>query len=231
MYTHYIKWLHGFQIWHILSLHLWRKYHTNVSSNKCTPFVQPFRRLWFFTIQESRLFRQMSKQSVVWKILLWHLPSAASTDMVYSGSVLLFLTGLIWEIWVYLSPFSCLQELFAVPLPLSGMCCVFFAPLFCDKRLLISCFHTAACTCAALSSAPLGFPDLKSKHTAFALSHAVLWKKQLFAWIFNGAHIATPLKQMRVWRITSIPDLSCFKSRPLQNVTRLVHWVHHSRML
>lgn len=113
MYTHYIKWLHGFQIWHILSLRLWRKYHTNVSSNKCTPFVQPFQRLWCFTIQESRLFRQMSKQSVVWKILLW-LPSAASTDMVYSGSVLLFLTGLIW---VCLSPFSCLQELFASPTP------------------------------------------------------------------------------------------------------------------
>lgn len=78
---------------------------------------------------------------------------------------------------------------------------------------------------------PPGFPDLKSEHTAFALSSAVLQKKQLFAWIFNGAHTAAPSRQMRTWRITSIPDFSRFKSPPLRNVKRFVRWVQRQEML
>lgn len=99
------------------------------------------------------------------------------------------------------------------------------------EHVLISRPNTVACTVYDVLSnpAPLDLPDLKSKHTALLWAMLSCRRNSCLYEFLMYAHIGVPLKQMRMWRITSIPVLSCFKSPPFQNVS--FTGVHHLKML
>ncbi len=171
--------------------------------------------LWCYTIQHSHLFWQMSKQS-------WY--GNDSFDSYQVLPLIRFSLALDKAHCVLRSElcmsYKCPSPIFSDVLPV-------FRCLLCGNcLLLISCHHTEACTvCDVLSNTdPLGFPDLKSKHTALLWAMLSCGRNSCLHESLMYAHIGIPLKQMRMWRITSIPDLSCFKSLPFQNVKRLIHW-------
>ena len=190
-------------------------------------------------LHKSKVTGSQSKWSVVSKWLIW-LPSALAlyhahcglrselfhvSDVANSGHFhQKTLASLGWSPVCFL---ACRNHLHSYS-KFSGICfrrCLFFF-FFGDKRVLISRSQTVASPDCDVPSnpAPPGVPDLKSKHTALLRAMLSCRRNSCLHESLMYAHIGMPLKQMRMWRITSIPDLSFFKSQPFLNVKRLIHW-------